>query len=299
MSSEAKSINLLLYDGSFDGVICIQDSRWNSGELFAAPRESVSGLLDQGACKSSGVYLLLSDEKVYVGQSSDLSRRLTQHLDKKDWWDNVVVLTTTDDSLDHADIDYLESCLIERARKVGSLDCDNMNGGNLRKVDRFREVVLEQYLKEALFLIELIGIDALSPGRRDGFGGESEDIMRLRLGTKAKAQAIAHLESQGIELAASKSYSKLADDGKHYWINPQTSVLADDWSIVLNDTARYELVVLFVPAGSLSMATSDTGGLSARSDKPHLIDLHIDAQTFVDRTSGVDFSPYVTRRVSY
>ena len=68
--------------------------------------------------------------KVYVGQASDLSKRITQHIVGKDWWESVVILTTKDDSMTHTDIDYLESVLIEKAMKIGSLDCDNKNKGN-------------------------------------------------------------------------------------------------------------------------------------------------------------------------
>lgn len=38
---KAKSINLLLYEGNLNGVISIEDSKWNSGELYSAPRESI------------------------------------------------------------------------------------------------------------------------------------------------------------------------------------------------------------------------------------------------------------------
>jgi len=36
---------------------------------------------------------------VYVGQSSDLAKRLSQHIAGKDWWDSAIILTTKDDSL--------------------------------------------------------------------------------------------------------------------------------------------------------------------------------------------------------
>ena len=68
-NAKAKTINLLLYDGDLDGVISIEDSSWNSGEMYASPRESVSELVDSDACKKFGVYLLLSKNMVYVGQS--------------------------------------------------------------------------------------------------------------------------------------------------------------------------------------------------------------------------------------
>lgn len=38
----AKTINLLLYEGDLEGIIGVEDSSWNSGELFSAPRDSVS-----------------------------------------------------------------------------------------------------------------------------------------------------------------------------------------------------------------------------------------------------------------
>ena len=53
-------------------------------------------------------------------------------------------------------IDYIEAKLIAKASSIGRLDCDNKNMGNKQKVSKFREVELEQYLEEALFLLELI-----------------------------------------------------------------------------------------------------------------------------------------------
>lgn len=163
MSAQAKIINMLLYDGSLSGVIRIEDSNWNAGELFSAPRESVSKLIDTGACNRYGVYLLLSQERVYVGQSSDLARRISQHIAGKDWWESVIILTTKDDTLNRSDIDYLEYFLIEKASSIQNLDSDNKKSGNPPKVDIFKKTLLNQYIDEALFLMQLIGIRAFAP----------------------------------------------------------------------------------------------------------------------------------------
>lgn len=163
MGAQAKIINMLLYDGSLSGVIRIEDSTWNSGELFSAPRDSASALMETGACNRYGVYLLLSQEKVYVGQSSDLARRITQHLTGKEWWESVIILTTRDDTLNRSDIDYLEYVLIEKAFAIQKLDCDNKKSGNPPKVDIFKKTLLNQYLEEALFLMQLIGVRVFSP----------------------------------------------------------------------------------------------------------------------------------------
>lgn len=158
MATKTKTIKMLLYDGSLEGVMNISDSAWESGKMYSAPRESINNLISRQDCKKYGVYLLLSEQQVYVGQASDLERRTKQHISDKKWWTQVVLMTTKDDSFNGSDIDYLESRLIYLADTAGKLDSDNKNKGNPQKVDEFRQAELEQYLEEALFLLELIGI---------------------------------------------------------------------------------------------------------------------------------------------
>ena len=122
--AKAKTISLLLNDGTLKGVISMEDSSWNKGELYSAPRESVDDLILSDACSRYGVYLLLSEDMVYIGQASDLAKRIKQHLIGKSWWERVVILTTSDDSLNRSDIDYIEANLISKASEIGRLDCD-------------------------------------------------------------------------------------------------------------------------------------------------------------------------------
>lgn len=42
--AKAKTINLLLNEGTLKCVISMEDSSWNKGELYSAPRESVNEL---------------------------------------------------------------------------------------------------------------------------------------------------------------------------------------------------------------------------------------------------------------
>ena len=152
------SVNQLLFEGTYDGLRCYVYNNWNSGELYISPRESIDKLLSRDASKRYGVYLLLSEDKVYVGQAMDLANRVKNHVINKDWWTEVVMLTTSDDSLNHADIDYLEYHLIEKAKKNNQLDSENKQKGHKPKVDMFHEPKLKAYLKGALFALEGAGI---------------------------------------------------------------------------------------------------------------------------------------------
>ena len=132
-SPKAKTVKILLDDGSLNGIINIVDSNWNTGEMYIAPRISIDKLLSSEACNKFGVYLLLSEDKVYVGQSSDLAKRVKQHIAGKSWWERVLILTTSDDSLTRSDIDYLEYYLIRKAKNSNKLDNENKNKGNYSK----------------------------------------------------------------------------------------------------------------------------------------------------------------------
>lgn len=303
--SKAKTIKLLLEDGNLKGLISIADSSWNSGELYSAPRETVDDLLKSEACSKYGVYLLLSENTVYVGQAKDLSKRIKQHLIGKEWWDRVVVLTTSDDSLNRSDIDYLESVLIGKASINNKLDCDNRNKGNDPKVSKFRKVELEQYLDEALFLIELIGISVFAEKKAGKKKKKSIEIKHESSITKeqkeirAKGEARDLLMENGITVSKKYNYGKLQENRGEYWLNPRVEMLENDWDLILNNQVDGYLVYLSVPANSFKVTEKGKGGLIVRPDKPYYIDLNIDFETYVDRLSQCRFEQYIKKIVVY
>lgn len=222
--------------------------------------------------------------------------------------ESVLILTTKDDSLNHTDIDWLETTLIEQARFIGRLDCDNKQKGNPTKVDRFREVVLSQYLEEALFLMEFVGIPVFAKKTAGSDGAMRGRVTRidvtdvhnrLAFGKRTKTLAIEYATENGAVVWKKASYAVLSRSGTEFFLNPVRSMLDCDWSIVLNDTSRFELLVLNVPAGSLCMNGESQQGLAARRDVPNYIDLHIDAECLRDRKSGTDFTKFLAWRVGY
>lgn len=305
--AKAKTINLLLNEGSLKGVICMEDSAWNRGELYSAPRDSVEDLISSEACDKYGVYLLLSEDMVYIGQSSDLANRIKNHIIGKSWWERVVILTTADNSLNRSDIDYLEASLIEKALKIGRLDCDNKNKGNKQKVSRFREVELDQYLEEALFLLELIGINVFCAMETNKAGKKQSELIASvknstpsQLKIREKKEAVAFFAKKGIEInRKNMNYAKLQSDSSYFWLNPLTKALDEDWDIVLNNQFKNELTVLRIPAKSIRLKTDDKEGLVVRSDNQKRLDLNISADTLIDRRSKFCFKPYCVKQIKY
>lgn len=304
--AKAKTINLLLNDGTLKGVMSMEDSSWNKGELYSAPRESVDALISSDACSQYGVYLLLSENMVYVGQASDLSKRIKQHILGKDWWERVVVLTTSDDSLNRSDIDYIEGQLILKATETGRIDCENKTMGNKQKVTKFRKVELDQYLEEAMFLLELIGINVFCENEKVTDSHRTtplipavKDTPSEQIEIREKREALDFLAENGIIVSKNTNYAKRQKNKEEFWINPRTTALEMDWHVVLNNQFKNEIVVFQIPANTFVMKTDNIQGFVARSDKPELIDMNVIEDAWVDRRSKYELEPFMIKRLKY
>lgn len=157
----AKAIQLYLADGNLNGILTIQEpAGWGAGILVSAMRENFDKLLQRPEVDNAGIYFLLSDTQVYIGQSqSSIKTRLTTHDKKKDWWDRVIFLTKTDKSLRATDVQYMEVEFIKLASLAGTSDMNNKNGGNQNGyISEFDRAANDQFMQEALLLLEVIGI---------------------------------------------------------------------------------------------------------------------------------------------
>lgn len=154
MSGE-KAIQILLRDGTLSGVMVVESAAWENGVIYSAPRNSIKDFLSEVNCKKYGIYLLLSHRDIYIGQASNLARRTKQHLEE-DWWTRAILMTTKLDNLYASDIDYLETHFIKPAL---DLNLKNAKKGNPQKVDNYHKVKLDTYIKEALLLLNVIGVN--------------------------------------------------------------------------------------------------------------------------------------------
>ena len=295
----AKSLNLLLYGEGVNDVICVQDSNWNSGELYLADRKSIAHLADTDAFNKEGLYLLLSRDQIFIGQSTDLFKKLYDQIVNADWWEKVVILSTKDNNLNQFDIDYLKNILIEKANY--SKKSDYKRKIENIQLDKFRIAFLNQYAEEAVFIMQFIGIDIFNENNRFGSGKPyaADVITKLTIGKNAKSDAIVFLKAKNIEVSDVVTYAVRQQDKNYFWANPRPDIVDTDWTIILNNNEKKELIVLEIPVGTFKIAEEKSqNGLIIRKDT-NKIDLKIETETFKDRQSGIDFSPYIIAREKY
>lgn len=304
MGSRLKVMKLLLQDGTLEGLLTVEDSSWNNGTFLSCPRENINNLLAQEEVNRYGVYLLLSDSKVYVGQSTQLKQRIEQHILGKDWWQRVIVLTTKTDSLNKSDIDYLESVLIEKSIICGTLDSENKNKGNKQKVDKFRKAELDEFLDEALFILELIGVTVFSKGtakKQSTIIPTIKTISTEEIEMRNKSEIISFLKSKGFSIKTNYiSYAKRQDKSDYFWNNARAEETKNKWTLILNNQVEKVIHVLEIPAHSFEFSTiPESGKICLRKDKQYYMDLNINAKTLIDRKSCIDFSKFMTNKIKY
>ena len=174
---------------------------------------------------------------------------------------------------------------------------------NKPKVDEFRKAELDEYLDEALFLLELIGVTNFSSSEKS-----KDTISRFELTQKAKTEIRSKSEallflskSAGISIKTKYiSYARRQDKGKYFWNNARASKTCNEWSLILNDQIKKCIYVLDIPGNAFKFTRqSETGKISLRKDKPFYRDLNINTENFIDKKSSIDFSKFIINKVLY
>lgn len=194
-----------------------------TGHMLRARRKDLGRLKTRDEAKRTGVYVLFGsgddgEPAAYIGEGDNVVKRLANHNSTKDFWEDVVIITSKDMNLTKAHVRYLESELITLAQNIGRVDLYNGNvpsgGAALPEAD---ESDMKYFIGQIRILMPVLGFDifrgrsgqnasvASPPGldtsaspQNETSGteavSESSDspifVMNTREGAKAQAQII-------------------------------------------------------------------------------------------------------------
>lgn len=118
-NEKGRSLELFFVEGLPEGMLTARMFNW-TGHILVAPRTQLPEALRRPEARNTGVYLLLGEQDndacVYVGEGDDMSARIRSHDASKDWWQKVVFISTQANTLNKAQVRYLEARLIKEAR---------------------------------------------------------------------------------------------------------------------------------------------------------------------------------------
>lgn len=104
--------------------------------VVIANKDDLSSIQLIEESQKPGIYILLGDNKRYVGQASNsIFSRLQQHNTNKPWWNKLIFFGREDGHLSKAQLDLLERLLIEKMNDA-NIDLDNNTQGNKSYIDK-------------------------------------------------------------------------------------------------------------------------------------------------------------------
>lgn len=166
-----KQIRLFYTTGQHNGVIRAELLNW-TGYVYSAPRSAIYLLAQKPDALRAGVYFLLSrsDEaeeryRVYVGETANGIARMSDHDEKKDFWDTVILVQCKDTTLTKTHCSYLEYRLYQIITQETIYDTENARAlrdytGELSDADISD---METFIDNLRFVLPALGCQVLTP----------------------------------------------------------------------------------------------------------------------------------------
>lgn len=141
-------------------------------------REDLEINKDREHLKQSGIYFLFggttdksAKEVVYIGQAGTrkngegLLNRLQEHKrnPEKDYWNEAIVFTTTDNSLGATDISFLENRFCNLAKEANRYIVKNGNDPNIGNISEEKECALEEFVVNAKLILGALNYKVFVP----------------------------------------------------------------------------------------------------------------------------------------
>ena len=205
-----RAISLFLLDGSVTGAIKYTMPNW-TGVVYKIPRTALGSCKNREHLQQSGVYFLFgkSEERneniVYVGQAgirkngNGLLGRILEHArnPEKDYWTEVVAITTTNNSFGPTEISYLENQFTKLATEAKRYIVKNGNDPNPGNITEEKESELEEFIEYSKIVMGILGHKVFVPLDEITEDTPRENVVRLHLKERG-ADATGFLTSEGI-----------------------------------------------------------------------------------------------------
>ena len=176
MAKRSKNINMFIMDGEVTGKIKCTLSNW-TGVIYKIPRIQLGDLKSRDEMKQSGIYFLFGRDEdkqkdvTYIGQATTRKNgegvllRIQEHTrdTHADYFNDVIILTTQNNSFGPTEISYLENKFTQLAKEAGRYIVKNGNDPNPGNVTEEKESELDEIVENTLMIIGTLGYRVFVP----------------------------------------------------------------------------------------------------------------------------------------
>ena len=171
-----KNINMFLMDGEVTGKIKCTLSNW-TGVIYKIPRIQLADLKSRDELKQTGIYFLFGRDEdkqknvTYIGQATNRKNgegvllRVQEHTrdSDADYFNDVIILTTQNNSFGPTEISYLENKFTQLAKESGRYIVKNGNEPNPGNVMEEKQSELDEVVENVLMIVGTLGYRVFIP----------------------------------------------------------------------------------------------------------------------------------------
>jgi hypothetical protein len=170
ISPRGFKITIVAEGGEMEGLRFVEKSGW-SGRGVVCPRSLFQAARLGDEFAKPAVYILTGPSerstltRIYVGEGDPVRPRLDSHArdKKKHFWTTLILFCATNEALNKAHLQYLESRLLKLARDAQKAELDNKNKPELPTLSKADLAEAEAFLGEMLLCLPFIGVHAFEP----------------------------------------------------------------------------------------------------------------------------------------
>ena len=216
MPNRSKNINMFLMDGEVTGIIKCTLSNW-TGVIYKIPRIQLADLKSRDEMKQSGIYFLFGRDEdkqkdvTYIGQATNRKNgegvllRVQEHTRDihADYFNDVIILTTQNNSFGPTEISYLENRFTQLAKEAGRFIVKNGNEPNSGNVTEEKQSELDEVVENTLMIVGTLGYRVFVPMTKKAWqnisGGNSTHFYLKRKTKKSNRmiEAVCEQTSEG------------------------------------------------------------------------------------------------------
>lgn len=163
---------------------------------------------------------------VYIGEAESILKRLTQHLNQKDFWNETIVFISKDENLNKAHVKYLENRLHDIALSSKRYKVENSITPTQSSISESDRAEMEEFIENIKMLVNTLGHKVFDEKREfkpkqkqetfaikaargaDGQGEPTSDGFVVFKGSKAASTIVNSMTSNFVKLR-----EKLIEEG--------------------------------------------------------------------------------------
>lgn len=196
-----KTIQMIIFDNNPNGMIMCELSNWN-GRVFKIARTELKSFYQRQESGFTGVYFLLgrdddNNDTVYIGETEVMQKRLNQHMDDANYWNDAIVVISKDNNLNKAHVKYLENVFYSMAVKSGRATIVNANVPTKSSVSEYDEAMLEEFISNSKLLVNTLGYKVFDSIEETAAKDDKKSDIKMYVKSKKGADGVGTIVADG------------------------------------------------------------------------------------------------------